>query len=202
MPCACAFTYLPSLRIFTANTSSSNLPCCSVEYSCKLWHVSTSILEYMEHFRTYTDLRNQGVNKRRVDTFWLKPSSRFFCLHCVATGSPYKHMLQCKKEIISIPALCRVATRTVVYALPVATRRKQKRCEPGFTLLCFMHWYLALVLTSGYADTIRTHIQQLKVIVMFNFICTCTALCICVFRLLLAYNHSGWVCYTKSKQLF
>ena len=39
IPCVCAFTYLHSSIIFTADMSSSSRPCCSVECSCKS-HVS------------------------------------------------------------------------------------------------------------------------------------------------------------------
>ena len=64
IPCVCTFTYLSSSVIFTADTSSSSRPCCSIKCmhavvngTCE--HVN--IPEYTEQFRAYTDLRNQGA---------------------------------------------------------------------------------------------------------------------------------------------
>ena len=72
----------------------------------------------------------------------------------------------------------------------------------------------ALVLSTGANQWLCKYNQNTHTVIksdcdvqfhMYMY-CTCTvtvhALCICVFRLLLAYNHSDWVCYTKSKQLF
>ena len=65
IPCVCAFTYLSLSIVFMADMSSSSQSCHSlaVQLSAVANHAHEhfNILEYMEHFRVYTDLRNQGA---------------------------------------------------------------------------------------------------------------------------------------------
>ena len=77
IPCVCTFAYLPWLRIFTANTSSSSHPCCSVECSWRE-HISTGI---HGAFQNVHKSWKPGCEKCGVNTCWLKPSSRLWS-HC------------------------------------------------------------------------------------------------------------------------
>ena len=58
IPCVCAFTYLSSLIIFTADTSSSSHPLSAVVNHA---HEHVNIPKYTEYFRVYTDLGNEGT---------------------------------------------------------------------------------------------------------------------------------------------
>ena len=76
--CVCAFTYLPSLKIFKANTRSSSLPCCLVECSCTCKSYTWTHL----YWNTWKILGRTQISEPGCDTCWLEPSSRFLLALC------------------------------------------------------------------------------------------------------------------------
>ena len=70
--CVCAFTYLSSSVIFTADTSSSSRPCCSVECSCKSRTWAHQYTRIHGAFQGVHGFREPGCDKRGVNDTYIE----------------------------------------------------------------------------------------------------------------------------------
>ena len=67
IPCVCKFTYLPSVIIFTADTSTFSHPCCSVKCSCQSRMWACQYTEIHGEFRGVHESQKLGCDKHRVN---------------------------------------------------------------------------------------------------------------------------------------